>query len=159
MADFIEKELGWDDEISKESDFILLPEGIYDFEVVAVERARHNGSAKLPPCPKAIVSLRINSPEGNTTIKHNLFLHTKCEGMLSSFFIAIGQKKHGQPLRMNWQAAIGSRGKAKVIIEEWTGNNGEQMKSNRIGRFIDTEKAKEQSNNSNNQTTWSAGKF
>ena len=38
---------------------------------------------KLPPCNKAILSIRIENEEGQaTTIKHNLFLHSKCEGML-----------------------------------------------------------------------------
>lgn len=55
----IERELGWDDEISRESDFTLIPEGDYRFTVTAVERARHEGNAKLPPCRKAIVSLEL----------------------------------------------------------------------------------------------------
>lgn len=44
MSDFVERELGWDDEIVKESDFILLPEGDYNFKVAGFERARHEGS-------------------------------------------------------------------------------------------------------------------
>ena len=41
----MERELGWDDEIEKDSgEFILLPEGDYDFTVESFERSRHGGS-------------------------------------------------------------------------------------------------------------------
>ena len=49
MAEYMERELDWDDEIERESDFVLLPEGDYDFTVTGFERARHEGSEKLPP--------------------------------------------------------------------------------------------------------------
>ena len=45
------KEYGWEDEIVNEGgDFVLLPEGDYDFTVAKYERARYDGSAKMPPC-------------------------------------------------------------------------------------------------------------
>ena len=98
-----EKELQWDDTITKDaSDFLLLPEGDYNFMVESFERGRHGGSEKLPPCNKAILTLRIDAPEGTAKITHNLFLHSKTEGMLSAFFTCIGQKKKGEPLKMNW---------------------------------------------------------
>lgn len=137
MADF-ERELGWDDEIEKESNFTLLPEGDYDFTITGFERARHEGSEKIPPCNKAIVSVHIESPEGSTTIQHNLFLHSKCEGWLSAFFISIGQKKHGEKLRMNWNNVIGAKGRCKVYIDKWD-RNGEKMQNNKIRMFYEPE--------------------
>lgn len=131
-----ERELGWDDVIEKDpGEFILLPEGDYDFTVQQVERARHSGSTKLPPCNKAVVHLEIESDEGTVIIKHNLFLHTKTEGMLSAFFGSIGQKKHGEPLKMNWSKVPGSRGRCKVGIQNWTGQDGRAMQSNEIKKF------------------------
>lgn len=56
---------------------------------------------------------------------------------MSSFFIAIGQKKHGEPLKMNWNSAVGARGKCKVYIDKWTSNNGNEMQSNKIRRFLE----------------------
>lgn len=135
------RELGWDDEIEKESDFVLLPEGDYDFTVTAFERARHGGSEKLPPCNKAIVHIRIDSPEGSTTIKHQLFLHTITEGMLSAFFIAIGQKRHGEKVKMNWNAVVGATGRCKVCVDTYTKDNGEKGQSNKIKKFYDPEDA------------------
>ena len=139
MADF-ERELNWDDEISKESEFTLLPEGDYKFTVVGFNRGRHNGSAKLPACNKAELELKVDDGKGNTdTILHNLFLHTKTEGMISAFLIAIGQKKHGEPTRPNWNAMVGAQGRCKVGIHEWVNDKGETMKSNQIKKFYDHE--------------------
>lgn len=139
MAEYLDRELSWDDEIERESDFILLDEGDYDFTVTGFERARHEGSDNLPPCNKAIVAIKIDSPEGSTTIKHSLFLHSKCEGLLSAFFIGIGQKKHGEKLRMNWNNIIGAKGRCKIVQDKWKNRNGEEMKSNKIKKFYDPE--------------------
>ena len=80
MSEIIERELGWDDEISRESDFTIIPEGDYNFTVTGFERGRYDGSEKLPPCNMAIVSLAVTLPDGSTaTLKHRLFLHTRCE--------------------------------------------------------------------------------
>ena len=96
------RELDWNDTIEKDSsDFITLPEGDYDFMVESFDRARHNGSDNLPPCNKAILKIRIDDPAGTVIVTHNLFLHTKVEGLISAFFSSIGQKKKGEQLRMN----------------------------------------------------------
>lgn len=131
--------LDWDSEISNDSSFVLLPPGEYDFTVLRFERARHNGSDKLPPCNKAVLTLEVSDGNGNVAeLKHNLFLHSKCEGMLCSFFTAIGQRKRGEPLRMNWQAVIGTRGRCKVEVHEWKHRTtGEVMQSNEIKSFLE----------------------
>ena len=98
MSDF-DRPLGWDDEIEKDSEFILLPEGDYDFTVESFERGHHDGSEKIPSCPKAILKIRIEVEEGTAYITHNLFLHTKTEGLLSAFFTGIGQKQKGEKIR------------------------------------------------------------
>ncbi len=144
MSEYIEEhELSWDSAIEKDApEFILLPEGDYDFTVTKFERGRHNGSAKLPPCNKAVIYLSIETPEGNAVIQHQLFLHTKTEGMLSAFFTAIGQKKKGEKITMNWNAVVGAKGRCKVYIDSWTGNNGEERKSNKIRKFYEPEEVK-----------------
>lgn len=64
-----DRELGWDDEISQESEFQLLPAGDYEFTVTNFERARHTGSQKLPACNKAIVELQLQTQTGTSTVK------------------------------------------------------------------------------------------
>lgn len=138
--DRVDREIGWDDEISGEvSEFTLLPEGDYDFEVIGFKRSRHEGSAKLPPCGKAMLTLRIYDTVNNdtTVIQHNIFMHTKTQGMIAAFLIAIGQQKQGETCRPNWtqDAMIGATGRAKVYIDEWEGNDGKTKQSNKIKKF------------------------
>lgn len=140
--DAIEREFDWDDTIQKDGDeYILLPEGDYDFIVESFERGRHNGSEKLPPCNKAIIKLRVKGAEGSTLITHNLFLHGITEGMLSAFFTSLGLKKKGEPLKMNWSIVPGATGRARVGIHEYRANSGEVRKYNDIKRFYPKEDA------------------
>lgn len=115
MGTAIEKEFDWDDTIEKESpDFITLAEGDYEFEVISFERARYNGGEKLPACNQAKLKLQVTTEDGIATVQYNLFLHSRCEGMLSAFFNAIGQKKHGEKLKMDWGKVVGSKGRARI---------------------------------------------
>lgn len=128
MTDFnnnFDHELDWNDEITNDgAEFISLQPGDYQFTVTNIERARHtpnpHNPGKLPACNKAIVSVKIETAEGSITLKHNLFLHSTTEGMLSAFFGAIGQKKHGQPLKMNWNV-IGATGVCRINKRKGTG--------------------------------------
>ncbi|MDR0885429.1 MAG: DUF669 domain-containing protein [Clostridiales Family XIII bacterium] len=128
----IDREFGWDDEIVKDDDFILLAPGDYDFTVVGVERQRYEGNQTkadgLPPCPMAKVQLRIDAPQGHANIFNNIFLHSRTEGMISAFFASIGLKKKGEPLKMNWPAVPGSTGRAKIDIRKYNGNDYNEVK-------------------------------
>ena len=135
-----ERELGWDDEIVKDGGFTLLPEGDYNFTVSKMERARFAGSAKMPACNQAKLELTIHSQEhGDTTVFHNLFLHTKTEGLLSNFFVGIGQKKEGEPLRMNWGQVVGATGRLKLEINNYKTNSGEDRTNNQVKEFYKPE--------------------
>lgn len=124
----VERELSWDDTIVKDDSFILLPPGEYDFMVKQVERARFAGSEKMPACNQATVHVAINTPEGEVVIKNNLLLHSKTEWILSSFFASIGQKKKGEPLRMNWNMVPGARGRCEISNREHKGNMYNEVK-------------------------------
>ena len=137
-----ERELDWEDTIENDSDFTILPEGDYDFEVVEFERARHAGSEKIPPCNKAVVSLKIKSDTDETTIKHNLYLHSKTEGMLCAFFSAIGQRQHGEKLKMDWSKVVGSTGRAKIEIKKITKDDGTVAEFNQVKKFYDFDGSK-----------------
>ena len=129
----------WNDTIEKDSsDFITLPEGDYDFMVESFDRARHNGSDNLPPCNKAILKIRIDDPAGTVIVTHNLFLHTKVEGLISAFFSSIGQKKKGGQLRMNWALVPGARGRLKLGIRKYQ-KDGEDRTINEIKKFYPKE--------------------
>lgn len=134
----MDKELGWNDPIENDGNggsFILLPEGNYPFEVVNLERRRFAGGAKLPPCNQATLTISLNG--GDATVLHNLYLHTKTEGLLCAFFRAIGARKHGQSYAMDWGIVRGKTGMCHVRIRKWTGRDGEGRESNEIAYFID----------------------
>lgn len=146
MSQEVERELGWDDEIKKDGgDFVLLPDGDYNFTVTKFERGRFAGSAKMPACNQAKLEITVHSPEhGDVVVFHNLLLHTKTEGLLSNFFAGIGQKKKGEPLRMNWNTVIGSKGKLQLEINKFTGRDGEERTNNQIKKFYPYEEAFQQ---------------
>ncbi|MDD7634061.1 MAG: DUF669 domain-containing protein [Firmicutes bacterium] len=155
----IERELGWDDQIENDSsgEYLILPDGDYNFTVKGFTRGRHDGSDKLPPCNKAIIDIEITAPQGTITIKHNLFLHTKCEGLLCEFFTAIGDRKRGEPLRPNWSPShlIGKTGRLKLGSRAYKNKYGEDRKSNEIKRFYEPDK----NTAAAAAPTWKAGSF
>lgn len=131
-----DREFAWDDEIVNESsDFILLPEGDYDFTVSKVERARFNGSQKISACNMAKVTITVWGAQDKADIIENLLLHSKTEWKLSQFFLSLGLKKHGEPLKMNWNAVTGKKGKCSVYIDTYTKKDGSEGKSNKIKKF------------------------
>lgn len=138
-----ERAFGWDDEVSNDApEFALLSPGEYGFEITKFERARHNGSEKLPACNKAIVHVRIEGEDtegkpATTTLRHNLFLHSRTEGLLANFFVSIGQRERGESYTMDWNAVVGSTGRCKVDVREWVGRDGETKQSNDITRFLE----------------------
>lgn len=141
-----ERELGWDDEIKNDGpDFEILPEGDCDFEVLSYERARHGGSENLPPCNKAVVSIRLISAAGQTTIKHNLFLHTKTEGLICAYFTGCGLRKHGQKINMNFDKSVGCKGRCKVGIRKFTNDKGDTLRFNEIKKFYEPKAESESS--------------
>lgn len=132
----VERELDWGDTLTNDGGgFILLPAGEYEFEVTKFERGRFNGSDKMPACPKADLTFKIEGTDGTAFVSESLLLHTKTEWRLSAFFAAIGQKKKGQPLQMNWGTVIGSKGRCKVIVNTYM-KDGAERKNNRIDGYV-----------------------
>lgn len=126
----IERELGWEDEIEQESEFILFPAGNYTFKVESFERQRFEGSEKMPACPVAVLKLTIinNETGEQTKLEHRLLLHSKTEWKISEFFTSIGLKQKGEKLKMNWQAVPGSYGTCKLGTREYNGNTYNEVK-------------------------------
>ena len=130
--------LDWDSAIEEDGQgFVLLDEGDYDFTVTGFERGQHNGSAKIPPCPKALLTLSVETDAGVAEIKENLILYKTMEWKLSSFFRCIGLKKHGERLVMDWGHVLGASGRAHIIQREYVGNDGTTKKTNGVAYFMD----------------------
>lgn len=128
----------WDDEIRNDGpDYVLLPEGDYPFTVTKFERARFEGSAKLPPCSMAKLSITVHGgAKGDAYVTHRLYLHTRTEGLLCAFFESIGQRKHGEALRPRWNELEGAQGLCRRGIHEYTKKDGTPGSSNEITKFL-----------------------
>jgi len=130
--------MNWDDSIETDGqEYILLSEGEYNFKVTNFERGRFNGSAKIPQCNKATITIQIEAKEGTTSVKFDLILYRTLEWRITAFFRCIGQKKHEEKLTMDWGKVIGSKGRAYIKQRSYTNLNGEEKFINDVERFID----------------------
>lgn len=130
--------MDWNDMIESDGNgFVILPDGDYDFVVKDFERARFRGGPKIPACNKASLTLQIETPDGTAYIRTDLILHKSLEWKISSFFRAIGQKKRGERLVMNWSTVVGSHGRCHVKQSEYIDKNGNQRIANDVDRYYD----------------------
>lgn len=133
----VNEALDWDGVLENDSEYTILPEGDYLFEVTNFERGSFPGSEKMCPCNKATLTLKIESDKGTTNVFDDLILHKRMEWKLSQFFRSIGQKKKGERVTMNWNAVIGSKGRAHIIINTYTDRNGQERKNNKVSKYLD----------------------
>ena len=89
--------IDWDDIIETDGqEFVLLPDGEYNFTVTNFERGRFPGGAKIPACNKATITAQVETPQGVAIVKFDLLLYRTLEWRISAFFRRIGQKMHGE---------------------------------------------------------------
>ena len=130
--------MDWDDGIEEDGkEFVLLPEGDYNFTVTNFERGRFPGGAKIPACNKAVITVTVHGDKGDASIRFDLLLYRTLEWRLSSFFRCIGQKKHGEKLKMDWSKVVGANGRAHVTQRSYKNQYGEEKTVNDIDRFYD----------------------
>ena len=130
--------MGWDDAIEQDGqEFLLLKEGDYIFTVSDFNRAMFPGSAKIPPCPKAELTLQVETDEGTAYVRCDLILSRNLEWRISSFFRCIGQKAHGEKCSPNWNAVVGARGRAHFKTRDYVNKNGENRTTNDVDKFYD----------------------
>lgn len=130
--------LDWDGVLENDgSEFPVLSEGDYTFEVTGFERGSFPGSEKMCACNKATLTLKIESEQGTANVFDDLILHKRMEWKLSQFFRAIGQKKKGERVTMNWNAVIGSRGRAHIFVNKYTDRNGQERENNKVGKYLE----------------------
>ena len=83
-------ELDWDGEVSNEGGFVLLPEGDYPYTITKFERARYNGSSKVPPCRMAQLTVTVHGEQGDASITCRLFLLAKFQWKIAELFVSLG---------------------------------------------------------------------
>ena len=130
--------MDWNDTIENDGqEFIILPEGDYNFVVSVFERGRFPGSAKMQACNKASLTLQVETENGVASVRTDLILNRMLEWKISSFFRCIGRKKHGERLVMDWNNLIGAKGRAHFKPRKYTDKDGSEKQANDVDRFYD----------------------
>lgn len=140
MADYQNNNVSmeWDDTIENDGqEFILLPDGDYNFVVSNFERGRFPGSAKIAPSNKATLTLAVETEDGIASVRTDLILNRILEWRISAFFRCIGHKKHGERLVMDWNHIVGSRGRARFKTHSYMDKENNEKKINDVDRFYD----------------------
>jgi hypothetical protein len=116
--------IGWDDEVSEElvengqnDEFVILPDGIYDFTVAKVERGSFAGSVKVPACNKVDVGIIIDGgSKGRSYVTKMFLMHTSTLGFIYQFLTSIGLHKKGSGAgTIPWgKVTTGMKGRCKI---------------------------------------------
>lgn len=134
--------LDWDmteAEVGEGFEFVLLPEGIYPFEVRDMKRERFEGSAKMAACPRAHLELSVRDESGQTAIIHErLMLNSKTVWKVGQFFNSIGAPRNpdNDKVVINWNAVEGKTGHLKLKVRTYTNKDGEERQSNEVVEFL-----------------------
>ncbi len=124
--------LDFEDVISNEEEFLILPEGDYLFKVAEVVRGWHEDSPGMKACNMVTLKLEIATPEGIARARVNLFLVRRWESRICGFFRCISEKKRGVPIKMDWPRAEGATGYAHFAPTVYKGRE-----YNEVVRFLD----------------------
>ncbi len=131
--------IGWDDPVEKGQDYILLPEGEYDFVIESFERSWFDGSEKAPACPKAELKLKVETPEGICILNESLLLYNKMQWKIAEFFISIGFEPDANNIvHPNWSMVARAAGRAAVEIRP--DRNEPTKKYNHVKKFLPKQK-------------------
>lgn len=132
------RELNWDDQIENDgADYEPLPDGEYDFEIRTMERGRFAGSDKMAACNKATIDCIIKDAGGKEHhVYDDLILNSKMEWKLCQFFLCIGQRAKGEKLRPRWNEVVGSTGRFRVYLNEYTDRNGKPRRNNKVDEYL-----------------------
>jgi len=129
--------MDWNDTLESDGQkFIVLPEGDYAFTVTGFERGHFPGSAKIPPCNKATLTVRIDNDLGAATARFDLILYRTMEWKIAAFFRCIGQKKKGEKMTPDWNQVLGARGWAHFKPRTYT-KNSQERQVNDVDHFYD----------------------
>ena len=134
-------EMPWDASIEQEGDgHILLPEGDYLARITRVDKQRHPGSAKIPPCNKAVLTFLVDAPEGPVNVYSSFLLHKRMEWKLSQLFRGIGAKKPGERMVMDWAKVENARCRIHIRPRKYE-KDGETREVNDVEKIYDYNEA------------------
>ena len=140
--------LDWDDEVSDEGGFTLLPAGDYPFEVAKIDKEYFEGSSKMAPCPRAAITLNILTASGWVPLVDRLLLNTKTAWRVARFFEGLGFAKEPNAegkmvMHPHWGEAVGRQGWCRIKVREYEAK-GEKRQANDVDAYLKPEEWPEQ---------------
>lgn len=139
--------MDWNSNIENDGrEFIILPTGNYPFTVVKFEKGYFEGSAKIDPCPRADLTLAVETKNGNVNIHTNLLLDRTFEWKIGGFFRSIGLKEKGKKIKMDWSKVQGAKGIAHITRDTWVDRNGNERESNNVAYYVTSNNSDEFNN-------------
>ena len=113
------REIGWGEEIvGEEQQFVLLPEGDYDFIVDGVNYNRKKMDDGTTVGFSEIIC-RVKTLDGDVIVKSNIKLVQKMMWKITEFFVCLGMGQVGQKFKTDWPATRGRTGKLKITHREY----------------------------------------
>lgn len=138
-----DRELDWEEEILNEANsYTLLPDGDYPFTILKMERARFEGSSKVPPCRMVRLTVALHGGDrGENAVTYQLFLLQRFGWKIAEFFVSCGlAKPEDERIRMQWDRVEGAEGVCRVTQREFTKRSGphagETGTANEIVKFL-----------------------
>lgn len=133
--------LDWDDEVSDEGGFVLLPAGDYPFEVLKIDKEYFEGSEKTSACPRAAITLNILTGDGWVPLVDRILLNTKTAWRVSRFFEGLGFEKEENAegkmvMKPHWNEAVGKQGWAKVKVRKFAKKDGSEGEANDVDSYL-----------------------
>jgi hypothetical protein len=128
----------WDSPIDEEGIVgSILPKGEYLFMVKSMTKGVSKGE-KTAGAPQAKLVLQIYDKEDMELRKpigiafDRLTLHDSTWGLVCQFFVAIGERKHGETIDARWDMVPGAAG--RVILEPHTFDGKDSMQ---VKQYLD----------------------
>lgn len=139
MADQENYALDWTDEVEDSGmDFILLGEGDYVFVVEKFDKERYEGGNKVPPCPRATLTLAIPLPDGRTArVFDRILLYSGNKWRIFRFFESLGfEGNQDGKMMSHWDEIVGRQGVVRIKQRKYTTKNGDEKITNDVDSYI-----------------------
>lgn len=146
MAEMQDEVLDWDLTEADPDDgshggWTVLEDGFYPFTVQKMERARFEGSAKMPACPMAVLTLKVQGAGGEEAlVTQRVYLLQRMLWKVTQFMEAIGQGRNERgKVVVNWGDVEGRGGWLKLKKRSYTNRDGQERETNDVDCFCKPE--------------------
>jgi len=131
-------ELAFDAVINQDSKpQTLLPVGDYKFTVLDYKQGEYTQKDTGQVKKKVTVIIGIDYQGEQVQIQESLPLLKSMEWKFCTLFTSIGDRKHGQPLQMDWTRIHGKMGMCSIKHEQYTNKYGEKATSAKVDKFLE----------------------